>query len=841
MTPVRSAAHPHLSDRPRLTDLPVEDVVDDLRTSLRTAHGAVLVAPPGAGKTTLVPLRLIDEPWVAGRRIVMLEPRRLAARAAARRMATLLDEDVGATVGYQTRDERRIGPDTRIEVLTEGVLTRRLQNDPALEGTALVIFDEVHERNVPTDLGLAFLLDARRTLSSDVRILAMSATPQVSTFVSVLGDGADVPVITSDGRMHPVDVRFVPRGRDERLENSVAATVTAALRDDEGDVLVFLPGIGEINRCAEVLRARVPADVRVHRLAGALPFDEQDAALAPSPIGARRVVLSTDIAESSLTVDGVRIVVDAGLARVPRLDPRTGLTEIVTVTSSRASADQRSGRAGRTAPGVAYRLWSRMEDGTRLPHLPAEITQVDLCGPALEIAAWGTPHTELRLPDPLPPRALATAHDTLAMLHLIDDAGRPTELGRDVLRLPLHPRLGTMVARNAGAQPHGWIACVLGALLEERDIMRGRPDDLPADIGLRVRIVLGLDGHDAADRGATRRVLDAARDIARRAGVRSNVDVDADDVDSLTGPVLLAAYPDRLAMARSTAGQFLMRGGGGAACPSRDPLARERFVVAADIDGGRGTARLRRGAGVDPDRIAGVLGDDVTIEENLLWDRNRDDLVLRRVRTVGSLRIDERDLPAPAGPDTTAALLGRVRDTSLAVLGGSDAADMLRARVAFLRHHLGDGWPDLSRKAMLATLDDWLLPWLPGATCRADLERVDLPMVMQSALGWDRSEELSRLAPAGFRPPRGREVDIDYSNPDQPTVSVRVQHMFGTTVHPTVLDGRVPLKVQLLSPADRPIQVTSDLPGFWAGSWSDVRKDMAGRYPKHDWPVDPNA
>ena len=831
-----------MSERLARTDLPVEDVIDDLRRALTRSPSAVLIAPPGAGKTTLVPLRLLDEPWVEGRRIVMLEPRRLAARAAARRMAAMLGEEPGATVGYQTRDERRIGPATRIEVVTEGVLTRRLQNDPTLPGTALVIFDEVHERNVPTDLGLAFLLDARRTLGSDTRILAMSATAQVEAFRRVLADGDEpAPLVESDGRMHPVDVRYLPRQRNDRLENAVADAVTTALRGDDGDILVFLPGIGEINRAADALRAVLPANVAVHRLAGALPLAEQDAALAPSDPGHRRVVLSTDIAETSLTVDGVHIVVDAGLARVPRLDVRTGLTEIVTVTSSRASADQRSGRAGRVRAGVAYRLWSRMEDSTRLPHLPAEITQVDLCGPALEIAVWGTPAEHLTLLDPLPPKSLAAAHETLRMLHLLDDTLRPTRLGREVLGLPLHPRLATMVVRNRDVPANGWIACAVAALLEERDILRGRPDELPADLALRMRILLGIDSHDAADRGAVRRVFQAARDIARRARIDSDTFVGADECDTLTGQVLLAAYPDRLAMARQSAGQFLMRGGGGVVCGPKDGLARERFVVAADIDGGRGNARLRRGAGVDTARIAPVLGDDVEVESWPVWDKSRDDLVVRVTRKVGALRIDERDLPPVPGEDTTAALLERVTATGMKVLGGAAEADSLRARVAFLRHHLGDGWPDLSHRTMLATVDEWLMPYLAGATCRADLQKVDLVMVMQSMLGWDRSATVDRLAPRSWQPRKGRPVEINYSDPAVPTVSVRVQHLFGTTVHPTVLDGRVPLRVQLLSPADRPIQVTSDLPGFWTGSWADVRKDMAGRYPKHDWPANPNA
>ena len=842
MTRVHSAAPPLLSDRLARTDLPVEDVVDVLRTALREHPSAVLIAPPGAGKTTLVPLRLVDEPWVNGRRIVMLEPRRLAARAAAQRMSAMLRQPVGGLVGYQTRDERRIGADTRIEVVTEGVLTRRLQNDPSLGNTALVIFDEVHERNVPTDLGLAFLLDARRTLGSDTRVLAMSATAQVDVFRRALADGPEpAPLVESDGRMHPVEIRHVPRQRNDRLENAVCDAVVTALRDDDGDVLVFLPGIGEINRAAEVLRQRVPEHVAVHRLAGALPFAEQDAALAASEPGRRRVVLSTDIAETSLTVDGVHVVVDAGLARVPRMDVRTGLTEIVTVTSSRASADQRSGRAGRVRPGVAYRLWGRMEDTTRLPHLPAEITQVDLCAVALEIAAWGTPVDALTLLDPLPAKSLASAHETLRMLHLLDHDLKPTVLGREVLGLPLHPRLGTMVARNRDMKDQGWVACVVAALLEERDILRGRPDDLPVDLALRVQVVCGLGGHDAADRGAVRRTLETARDIARRARIDSDTFVSADAIDSLTGQVLLAAYPDRLAMARSTAGQFLMRGGGGAACGARDSLAREPFIVAADIDGGRGNARLRLGAAVDADHIAPVLGDDVEVESWLTWDKSRDDLVLRVTRKVGALRIDERDLPPVPGDDTTAALLDRVRTTSMKALGGASEAESLRTRVAFLRHHLGDSWPDLSHRTMLATLDDWLVPFLAGATGREDLRKVDLVLVMQSVLGWDKSSETDRLAPHSYAPPRGRTVDINYADPALPTVSVRVQHLFGITSHPTVLDGRVPLRIQLLSPADRPIQVTSDLPGFWSGSWADVRKDMAGRYPKHDWPVNPNA
>lgn len=837
MTQAHSAARPHLSE-----SLPVEEVLAELREALATHGGGVLVAPPGAGKTTTVPLRLLGEPWLDGNKIVMLEPRRLAARAAARRMSEIVGDDVGGLIGYQTRDERRMSARTRIEVVTEGVLTRRLQSDPALDGVGLVIFDEVHERNVPTDVGLALLLDARRSLRPNLRVLAMSATAQADTFARLLGDtNRPAPIITSDGRMHPVDVRYVARRRDDSLETAIAATVQTSLRTDDGDMLVFLPGIGEINRVRDHLIGALPSDVAVQRLAGALPFDEQDAALRPDAQGRRRIVLSTDIAETSLTVDGVNVVIDAGLARVPRLDQRTGLTRLTTVTTSRASAEQRSGRAGRLRPGVAYRLWSRIEDSTRLAHLPAEISQVDLCSVVLEVAAWGSDFDALPFPEVPPQRSVQLARDTLRMLHAIDDDDHITSHGRALLALPLHPRLASMVihAQDDLGDDAAWLACILAALIEERDIMRGRPDSLPTDIALRASIVCGSFSDERADRGAVRRVADAAKDIARRRNIDHSRALPESVIAHLSGALLLVAYPDRLAKNRGTKGQFVMRAGGGAWLHERDELATEAFVVAADVDGDRKSTRIRRGASVYADQVALVLGDDVIEEVTLQWDKERNDLVRTVTRKCGSLRLDERVGPAQVDKETEKALVDRVRFTSLRILSWDDRARSTQRRMLFARKHLGGAWPDVSDKTLTTTLNEWFAPFIAGCTCRADLEALDVDMLLRSQLSWDTSRELESLAPATLLLPNSKEVSIDYSDIDRPLVSVRVQRVFGMSSHPTLLGGQVPIVMELLSPADRPIQVTSDLPGFWSGSWADVRRDMAGRYPKHDWPVDP--
>jgi len=835
-------------DRRQLPDLPVLDALDELEATLIDRHSAILVAPPGAGKTTVVPIALLDADWLGDQRIVMLEPRRLATRAAAQRMAVLTDTRVGELIGYQTRDERHIGPDTRIEVVTEGILTRRLQRDPELPGVGAIIFDEVHERNLPTDIGLALTLDVAGSIRPDLRILAMSATPDTVGLVSAL----DAPVITSEGRTFDIEINWrprspernqrrgggrglsAPRGGPDRIEPAVVAAVIQALGEHDGDVLVFLPGIGEIRRTEQQLRGVLGDGVDVHPLAGALSQDEQDRALQPSPPGRRRIVLSTDIAETSLTVDGVRIVVDAGLAREPRFDPRTGMTRLVTVATSRASAEQRAGRAGRTASGVAYRLWSKLEHGTRAKHRTPEILQGDLAGLMLELAAWGVgsdparPSGDLVFVDAPPTVALGQARDLLIDLHAIDaTTGALTSLGRDMLALPVHPRLARMVAVERSP-----LACVVATLVDERDVLRGRPDELPVDLSLRVAVISGAAGHDRADRGAVYRLRDRAREIARRV----NIDFDRRSIDhDRTGAALLLAFPDRLA-GRRRPGQFTMRGGSGAFIADTDPLAREAFVVAADLDGKADRARIRLAAVVDVGDVIASAAGDIKEQCTLSWNSDRDDLVETVERRLGAIRLGHQDRRPQPGEATTAALMKRVRETRLAVLGWSAAATRLRQRVDFLHRTVGAPWPDWSIDALVASVDTWLAPYLPGAIGRRDLDRLDVATVLRSQLPWPEGPELDRLSPDMLELPTGRSVPVDYSG-ERPTASVRVQDLFGTTKHPTA--GGEPIRLELLSPADRPIQVTADLPGFWAGSWAEVKKEMTGRYPKHRWPDDP--
>jgi ATP-dependent helicase HrpB len=841
-----------------VTGLVIEAALDDVRRALGDVGDVVVVAPPGTGKTTLIPLALIDEPWVGTGRIMVLEPRRLATRAAARRMSYLVGDDVGGTVGYVTRDERQVSNRTRVEVVTEGVLTRRIQNDPQLPGVAAILFDEIHERNLQTDLGLALTLELRATLRPDLRLVAMSATLETVKIATLLGStrpGSDVspsPIVRATSEPFPIEERWLPRRDKEWVEPATAAAVMRALTEQPGDVLVFLPGAGEISRVATLLAAAIGEaglDVDVYPLYGMLSLADQDLALSPSPPGRRRVVLATDIAETSLTVDGVRIVVDAGLARVPRFDARSGLTRLRTVTASRSSGDQRAGRAGRLGPGIVYRLWSKGEQVARPRTLDPEITQVELAGLALELAVWGSEASSMPFLDQPPKRTMDEARSLLRLLGAIDAGGAVTALGRRMNDLPLHPRLARMVtdtathstSRSALAAPvHAATACALAALLDERDVMRGRPDDMPSDVGVRLALLAdGYRRHPLADGRAVGACRQRAFDIARRAGLGG---IDLGDIDpDAAGALLALAYPDRIAFARSQPGRFQLRSGSGAWVAPTDPLAGERFVVAADLDGDRRQARIRLAAPISADVVADLFADDLVERISTGWDQHRDELVERVERRLDGILLEEIVRRPTSAAAAGEGLVTQLRRKGLEQLAWTAPARSLRSRVQFLHHRLGEPWPAWSDDELLADAELWVMPYLSGSTSLGDM---DVERALRSRLDPRLPAELDRLAPAQLTVPSGRAVTLDYGDgTTAPHLAVAVQELFGLATTPAVLSGAgratVPVVLHLLSPAGRPVQVTTDLAGFWAGSWSEVRKQMAGRYPKHAWPVDP--
>jgi ATP-dependent helicase HrpB len=826
---------------PRLpsTGLPVEEAVDEVLAALASPGTAVLVAPPGAGKTTVVPLRLLGQPWLGDGRIVVLEPRRIAARAAAERMASLLGEPVGETVGYRTRDERRIGRGTRIEVVTEGILVRRLQADPSLEGTGAVLLDEVHERNLVTDLSLALLVDVRSGLRPDLRVLAMSATLAAEPVAALLGaDDEPAPIVRSEGRTHPVQVRHLVPGPRDRLDGVVARAVGGLVAElPEGDVLAFVPGVADVRRVVERLSApgALPETVDVRPLSGSHDRADQDLALAPSPPGRRRVVVSTDIAESSLTVAGVRAVVDAGLVRVPRRDAATGTTRLQTEPASMASADQRAGRAGRLGPGIAVRLWDAADQGRRPASVVPEITVVDLAPLALELAVWGAPATELAFLDPPSPGALGSALELLESLGAVDATGRPTERGRAMADLPVHPRLAALVLGGV-ERGQGPMAVRLAALLEEGDVLRGDPARRPVDLTLRLDALVGSDPSGVeVDRRAARLVARRADELARRVRIpRGDGSVDHDAVGSLVA----LAHPERIAQGTG-GGAFRFRGGGGGRVPAGDELASAPWLVAAQVVDRAGGAAIALAAPLARSEVEALVADDVVETAVVGWDDAGTQLRAVRSRRAGALVLREEEAPAPAGPETAELLVEHVRRTDGAPLGWTPAVRALQGRLAFAHRLDPQRWPDPSDAALLAEADEWLDPLLARATGVAALAKVDLRRALLGRVDPSVLHQLDDLAPTSFAAADGRGIDVAYDG-GEPRARVRPQRLFGLTVHPTVGGARrVPVVLELLSPADRPIQVTADLPGFWAGSWTAVRKDLAGRYPKHPWPTDP--
>ncbi len=822
----------------RLPALPIGAVLDELLGALASHRGAVLEAPPGAGKSTVVPLALLDADWLFGRRIVMLEPRRLAARAVARRMAETLGEPVGERVGYRMRLDTRVSARTRIEVVTEGVLGRMLQEDPALEGTGLVIFDEFHERSLNADLGLALCLDAQRNLRSDLKLLAMSATLDGAAVAALLGG---VPRVTSLGKLFEVEVRHARRAPDH-LERELAATVRRALEEQPGDALVFLPGAAEIRRLERALNeGELPAGTRVAPLFGELAPDAQDRALAPAGPGQRKVVLATSIAETSLTIEGVTIVVDSGLSRRARFDPATGMSRLATLPVSLAEAEQRRGRAGRLRPGVCYRLYTEAAERQLLATATPEILETDLASLALDLACWGTSASALAWLDPPPAAHLAQAEELLVELGALERGGRPTPAGRRMAAMGLHPRLARMLLGAAGAARV--MAAELAALLSERDIARTRPGERDADIGKRLelvggRAVAGLE----ADRGALERCrrLAAGWRGELEAGQRlAPVEPAVGDADA--GALLALAYPDRIARQRGETGRYLLANGRGAAFPGPDALSRHEFLVAATLDGGEREARIQLAAPITRAGILATQGGRITRADRVEWHKRDSAIVARREERLGALVLAEAALPNAEPELLTAAMLEGVRELGLAALPWTRAAQSLRSRVAFLRGPdaaATSEWPDLSDTALLATLPEWLEPYLGGITRRDHLARLDLLDALKARLDRSLLQKLERLAPTHLTVPSGSSIAIDYSGA-APTVAVRLQEMFGLKETPTVA-GSVPLTIELLSPAGRPVQVTRDLKSFWARGYAEVRKELKGRYPKHYWPEDPN-
>ncbi len=798
--------------------LPVSAVLPQVAEALATGRRAVLSAPPGAGKTTLVPLRLLDEAWCTGK-IILLEPRRLAARAAASRMASLLGEPVGDRVGYRMRLDNRISARTRIEVVTEGVFARTILDDPELDGVSVVIFDEFHERSLDADFGLALALDVQTGLRDDLRILVMSATLDVERVTALL-DGP--PVIQSEGRSFPIDTRYRERPPGERIEDAMAHAITALHAQESGSILAFLPGQAEIRRTAERLESRLPADTAIVPLFGNLTQKEQDQAIRPAPEGQRKIVLATSIAETSITIDGVRIVIDSGLQRLPVFEPSTGITRLETVRVSRASADQRAGRAGRTEPGIAVRLWHAGQTAALEPFTPPQILASDLSGLVLDMAHWGV-HDPAGLPflDQPPSSAWREAIALLGALGALDGSGGMTPKGRLMRELALPPRLAAMVI-SAAAHGNGRDASLLAVLLTEQGL--GGSD---VDMDERLRRFRGERGERA----------DSARKLAER--LLGALPKPAGSTGSTTaGRLLLHAYPDRIALQRGGRGRFVLANGRGAELEQTERLAGSTMLVVADLTGRAARARILAAAEVDRADVEAEMPEAIETTDDTVFDHTSRQVRSRRVTRLGAIVLDESPLPRPKGEAAARALADGVREFGLGVLPFSKDGTQMRDRIGFLHRSVGDPWPDMGDEALLARLEEWFVPFQGNASGLAAIASSSLTDGLRLLVPHELLRDLNRLAPTHFEAPTGERHPIRYDG-EEPVLTIRVQQLFGLKAHPAIAGGRLPLVLELTSPAHRSIQTTRDLPGFWAGSWKDVRADMRGRYPKHPWPDDP--
>jgi ATP-dependent helicase HrpB len=805
------------------TPLPIDAVLDDLSRTLEVHNAAVLVAPPGAGKTTRVPLALLDAPWAAGKKIIVLEPRRIAARASAERMAKSLGERAGETVGYRVRFGSKISRATRIEVVTEGIFTRQILDDPELSGIAAVLFDEFHERSLDADMGLALARDAQTGLREDLRILVMSATLDGARVAKLLGEA---PVVESEGRAFPVETRYLGRKADAPVERQMADAIASALRADSGSVLAFLPGAAEIRRTQNFLSERVQdASIEIVPLFGALDAAVQDRAIAPAPKGTRKVVLATSIAETSLTIEGVRIVVDSGLARVPRYEPDIGLTRLETVRAARAAVDQRRGRAGRTEPGVCYRLWDEPQTASLAPYTQPEILSADLSSLVLDLAQWGVADpSALSFLDPPPLPAWKEAKSLLSELNALDGDGRITAEGKSLRALALPPRLARMIV-DSHRVGSGEAAAEIAAIITERGLGGDSVD-------LEYR-------RDQFRRDRSPRAA-SARDLARRwaSQVAASEKAVTGQDDLSTGLMLAYAFPDRVARNRGN-GTFVLANGRGAAVEQTSSLARAPYIAIGEMTGTAASGRVLLAAPIGEDDIERHFAEHIETVDEISFDRGAMALRARRKRALHAITLSEATLAVSPSEDTARILADGLIAAGLDRLPWSKAAKQWRDRVMFLRKAEGDSWPDLSDDGLIARRDDWLVPALYDKIALKDISAGDLSDALMALLPWEMRARLDREAPTHFEAPTGSVLAIDYEAEQGPTIAVRLQELFGLNTHPSIAAGKVPLVLELLSPAQRPVQVTRDLPGFWRGSYAAVRSDLRGRYPRHPWPEDP--
>ena len=806
------------------TPLPIDAVLDELARTLADNNAAVLVAPPGAGKTTRVPLALLDAPWLKGKKIIMLEPRRIAARASAERMARTLGERAGETVGYRVRFGSKISRATRIEVVTEGIFSRQILDDPELNGVAAVLFDEFHERSLDADLGLALARDAQTGLREDLRILVMSATLDGARVGKLLGDA---PVVASEGRAFPVETRYLGRKADAPLERQMADAIATALRADPGSVLAFLPGAAEIRRTQNFLGERVhDASVEIVPLYGALDAAVQDRAIQPAPKGQRKVVLATSIAETSLTIEGVRIVVDSGMARVPRYEPDIGLTRLETVRASRAAVDQRRGRAGRTEPGVCYRLWDEPQTASLAAYTQPEILSADLSSLVLDLAQWGVrdPAT-LAFLDPPPAPALKEANSLLSELGALDGDGRITAEGKSLRALALPPRLARMIVDSdrAGA---GAEAADIAAILTERGLGGDSVDlDHRLDQFRRDRSPRASSARSLAQRWASQ--------VAAEARPASSAESELS-----TGVMLAFAFPDRVARNRGN-GSFVLANGRGAAVEQTSSLARAPYIAVAELTGTAAQGRILLAAPITQEEIEARFADQIENTEDVSFDRGAMALRARRKKSLHAITLSEAPMALAPSAETAKIFAAGLIAAGLDKLPWSKSSKQWRDRIMFLRKAEGDSWPDLSDDALSAASEAWLVPVLYDKISLKEFSPGDLSDAMMTLLPWELRARLEREAPTHFEAPTGTMLAIDYEAEQGPTIAVRLQELFGLNTHPSIAKGAVPLVLELLSPAQRPVQVTRDLPGFWRGSYAAVRSDLRGRYPRHPWPEDP--